>query len=78
MIMCIGFSSCVHGSTADKGPIFTFCGSKSTVHQSCKTFDGDFVFAATLFTVRLLCGTEKLGLPAIYSSRMTSILEDVC
>ena len=25
--MCIGFSSSAHGSTADKRPLFTLCGS---------------------------------------------------
>ena len=37
VIMCIGFSSSVHGSTADKRPIANLCGTKSTVHQSCET-----------------------------------------
>ena len=32
--MCIGFSSSVHGSTDDKGPLCNVCGSNSTVHQS--------------------------------------------
>ena len=53
--------------------------SAAILRNSCK-FDGDFVFAAKLLlvTFRLLSGTEKLGLPDIYSSRMTSIIEDVC
>ena len=76
----------VHGSITDKGLIFILCDTKSTLHQSLKTLVilmylmYLIVFAATLFLVaiRLRSGTEKLRLPDLYPSYMTSILKDFC
>ena len=61
--MCIGFSSSVHGPTADKGHIYNMwhkVNSASILRNSCK-FQGVFVFAATLLLVTfpLLSGTEN-------------------
>ena len=80
--MCIGFSSSVHGSTADTG-LFHFMwhkvNSASILRNPCK-FDGVFVFAATLLLVTFppLSGTQKIVLPGLYSFHMTSILEGFC
>ena len=57
----------VHASIADKGPIFTLCDTKSTVHQTL-----------FLFTIRLRSGTKKLRLPDLYPCYMTSILRNFC